>query len=169
MLLLFANALIFDEQTHRALLAPEAVEPTLQLLDYFRGNAPVPALFSAQEQAHLADVKNVVTALRYGSLVLFVIFLALLWFAERRKAVAYGFCLLLFLTILLAVLPFDNVFDAVHRLLFAEGTWFFSRDSALIQLYPFSFFQDFFKEIVLTALAFSAAFAGIPLVQHHKV
>ena len=169
LLLLFANALIFDEQTHRALLVPDAVAPTLQLLDYFRGNAPVPALFNAQEQAHLVDVKTVVNALQYGSYVLLVVFLALLWFADPRKAIVYGFCLLLFLTILLAVLPFDSVFDAVHRALFAEGTWIFPSDSTLIQLYPFSFFQNFFKEIVLKALVFAAAFACIPLVQHHKV
>jgi len=159
MLLLFANALIFDGQTHRALLAPDAVEPTLQLLDYFRGDAPVPAIFNAQEQAHLADVKNVVNALQYGSYVLFVVFLALLWFADQRKAIAYGFFILLFLVVLLAVLPFDSVFDAVHRALFAEGTWIFPSDSTLIQLYPFSFFQNFFKEIVIKTLVFSAALA----------
>lgn len=169
MLLLFSNALIFDEQTNRALLAPDAVAPTLQLVEYFRGDAVLPDVFNAQEQAHLVDVKQVIQDLGYGMFVVLVVFLFLLSRADASFVFSRGFFILLALSMLLVVLPFDAVFTAFHSLAFPQGNWVFPSDSTLIQLYPFSFFQQFFTEIVLKTLVFAAALASMSLVQHHKL
>lgn len=169
MLCLFANALIFDVQTQSALLAPESVPQTLQVLAFFQGKAGVPAVFNAQEAAHLADVKAVVNALSYASFVLFALFLFLLGKADASKVFSRGFGILLILVGVLALVPFDAFFTQFHQLFFAEGTWVFAKESTLIQLYPFAYFQAFFTHIVALAAAFSAAVAAISLVQNNNV
>lgn len=169
MLLLFANALIFDVQTQSALLAPESVATTVQVLAFFQGKAGVPAVFNAQEAAHLADVKRVMSALSYASFVLFAFFLFLLGRSDVSKVFARGFGILLIIAGVLALVPFDAFFAQFHELFFAEGTWVFAQESALIQLYPFAYFQAFFVHIVALATVFSAAVAAISLVQNNNV
>lgn len=169
MLLLFANTLIFDVQTQQALLEPAAVPITLQVLAFFQGEAGIPAVFNAEESAHLADVKRVIEGLSYVSFVLFALFLFLLGKADASKVFSRGFGVLLILIGVIALVPFDAFFTQFHRVFFAEGTWVFARESVLIQLYPFSYFQAFFTHILALATVFSAALAGISLVQNNNV
>lgn len=171
MLLLFANALLFDTQTYQSLLQPGAYTTTLQVLNYFNDKAPVPSVFNAAEQSHLADVKRVIRGVVSSSLVLFIVFLALLSFSDQRKALTRGFWLLLIIALLLAFTPFDAVFTRFHELFFPQGNWMFASDSMLILLYPASFFQAFFAHLLALALVFSsilALSAHISLVQHNN-
>lgn len=156
---LFANALVFDVQTHKSLLAPGAVPVTLQLLDYFRGYSPMPGIFDESERSHLEDVRQVVKWLGRLSLVLLVAFLALLSRADASRVFTRGFLLLLALAALLLIAPFDIVFEKFHGLLFAPGTWVFPAESTLIRMYPYEFFQQFFTTIMEHALLFGAVLA----------
>lgn len=173
LLLLFANALIFDPQTYNALLSPESVPVTLQLIEHYRGAAPMPDVFNELEKSHLNDVRLVVRALGWLALVLFVVFLAALPFADPARVFVRGFLLLLGVVLILTVIPFDWVFDRFHLVVFPQGNWMFPLDSMLIRLYPFSFFQAFFSRILELTLVFSAVFALLgceqkSLLQHNK-
>ncbi len=159
MLLLVGNALVFDETAYAALLRPGAVNATMQLLDYFQGDAEIPSIFDKNEKSHLADVKQVISLLRWVSLALLIVFLLLLFKADAGIALTRGFTLLLALVLLSMFIPFDTVFSYFHKMLFAEGTWLFPANSMLILLYPETFFQAFLAYILSLTLAFSAVLA----------
>ena len=148
MLLLVGNALVFDETAYKALLRPGAVNATMQLLGYFQGNAEIPTIFDRNEQSHLADVKQVISLLRWVSLALLAVFLLLLFKADTGAAFTKGFTLLIALVLLSALIPFGTVFSYFHKMLFAEGTWLFPANSMLILLYPETFFQAFLAYIL---------------------
>lgn len=108
-------------------------------------------LYTAAELSHLEDVRRVVARLRLTALLLGLAALAAL--AARPRALraglagglkAGGLLLLGGLTALaLAVtLAWDWAFTTMHRVFFAEGTWQFSADSALIRLFPDAFWYD---------------------------
>ncbi len=158
MLLLIGNALVFDTAVYKSLLKPGAVEPTMQLLDYFQGRAEIPGIFDANEKSHLADVKQVISLLRWISLALLIIFLALMTKADTGLVFKRGFMLLLAMVLLFGFVPFDMVFTWFHKVFFT-GNWMFPANSMLILLYPETFFQAFFLYVISLAIAFSAAFA----------
>jgi len=171
MLLLFANALLFDTQTYHALLQPGAYTTTVHVLDYFHGKVPVPTLFNTAERSHLADVKRVINTLEWLAPFLFLIWLAVLPFTELNTVLVRGFQILLLIVFLLVLIPFDTVFTHFHQVFFPQGNWMFPADSMLILLYPASFFQAFFTQILALTLVFSSVFAvfgRISLVQHNN-
>jgi integral membrane protein (TIGR01906 family) len=167
--LLFSSVLIFDVQLNSALLAPDAVPATLQILEYYHGRAAMPDVFNAREQEHMGDVKKVVNSVEALALILFIAFLVLLPRADISKVFTRGFFLLLALALILFVFPFDLVFERFHQLVFPADSWVFAPDSTLIQLYPFSFFQAFFQHILVHSMVFAAVLALFgSLLHHHK-
>ncbi len=166
-----ADLLVFDAQTHQELLAPEAMPATLKLLDYFRGTGQIPQMFSAEEQSHLADVKKTIKGLHWTALGLLAALLLLLPHARQEQALIRGFAIMAAFSALLTIMPFESVFQSFHQALFAPGTWLFPPESALIRMYPFSFFQEFLQRIIISALATAsilALWAHTSIVQHHK-
>ncbi|MEM4240221.1 MAG: DUF1461 domain-containing protein [Candidatus Woesearchaeota archaeon] len=159
MLLLIGNALVFDETAYKHLLRPGAVNATMQLLDYFQGKAEIPGIFDKNEQSHLADVKQVISLLRWISFALLAIFLVLMAKADTGLVFRRGFLLFILLAILCAFIPFDVVFTLFHKVFFPQGNWMFPEGSMLIILYPETFFQAFFLYIVSLTTVFSAVFA----------
>jgi len=158
MLLLIGNALVFDQQAYNSMLRQGALPTTMQVLDYFEGRAVLPDIFNEREQSHLADVKDVIHLLRYASLILLVVFLALLPKADLGRVFMRGFWILLILVLALGFIPFDRVFSNFHKIFFSGETWIFPEGSMLILLYPEQFFQAFFTYITSLTLAYSAAF-----------
>jgi integral membrane protein (TIGR01906 family) len=158
MLLLIGNALVFDTTLYNSLLRPGAVRPTMQVLDYFQGKAVVPGIFDAREKEHLTDVKDVILLLRWISLVLLILFLALMTKADASKVFIMGFWLLVILALLSGFIPFDTVFEKFHQTFFSDGSYLFPANSMLIIMYPAGFFQAFFSYIVSLTLAYSASF-----------
>jgi integral membrane protein (TIGR01906 family) len=126
-------------------------------------------VFNAAEASHLADVKQAVNGVQAAAWALLIAFLALLTRADARFAFSRGFGLLLALIGILAIAPFDAVFAQFHEILFVSGTWVFPADSTIIALYPFSFFQAFFRELLTLIVVFSAALATISLVQNNNL
>jgi len=118
-------------------------------------------LYQAAEIDHLVDVRQVIGGIRLSGLFLAAAALILLALRPRglrlglARAMAAGSKLLLgFLLLLgLAILvDWDLAFTTMHRLFFADGTWQFAADSALIRLFPDRFWYD-------TALALVALLA----------
>ena len=157
MLLLIGNALVFDTALYNSLLRPGAVQPTMQVLDYFQGKGTVPDIFDAREKEHLTDVKQVISLLRWVSLVLLIVFLALITKADTSKVFIRGFWILVVLALLSGFIPFDTVFEKFHQTFFSDGSYLFPADSMLIIMYPVGFFQAFFSYIISMTLAYSAA------------
>lgn len=129
----------------RFILGAEPPE-TLAALD-LRG-AP---LYQAAEIAHLVDVRRVIGRIRLAGLLLAAAALILLALRPRalrlglaRALSAGGMLLLGFLLVLgLGILvDWEAAFTGMHRLFFAEGTWQFAADAALIRLFPDRFWYD---------------------------
>ncbi|MEM4254586.1 MAG: DUF1461 domain-containing protein [Candidatus Woesearchaeota archaeon] len=168
MLLLIGNALVFDETAYKNLLRPGAVNATMQLLDYFQGKAEIPGIFGANEKAHLADVKQVISLLRWISLALLIIFLALMTKADTGLVFRKGFLMFILLAISCAFVPFDAVFALFHKIFFPQGNWMFPEGSMLILMYPAEFFKAFFAYMISVALVFSAVFALFGYIVNHR-
>lgn len=129
----------------RFILGAESPE-TLAALD-LRG-AP---LYQAAEIAHLVDVRRVIGRIRLTGL--FLAAAALILLARRPRALRLGLARALYAggTVLLGFLlvlglgilvNWEAAFTGMHRLLFAEGTWQFAADAALIRLFPDRFWYD---------------------------
>ncbi|MEM2916519.1 MAG: DUF1461 domain-containing protein [Candidatus Woesearchaeota archaeon] len=168
MLLLIGNALVFDTAVYKSLLKPGAVEPTMQVLNYFQGKAEIPDIFDNNEKSHLADVKHVISLFRWISLALLVIFLALMMKADTAQVFRKGFFVLILFVLILAFIPFDAVFTIFHKIFFPRGNWMFPEGSMLILLYPAEFFRAFFAYVISIALVFSAIFALFGYIVNHQ-
>lgn len=108
-------------------------------------------LFTQAEVGHMADVKLVMVYTMAGGAALLVLTLlfALLLRRWRPGGFARGVFAGSWVTLgviggvaALAVLNWQQFFDAFHRVFFAEGTWTFTPDSTLIRLYPAQFWID---------------------------
>lgn len=108
-------------------------------------------LYTPAEITHLVDVRTVIAGLHRAALLLALLALAALALRPRafRAGLARGLRaggLLLLAGLLglgLAVtLAWEASFTWMHRLFFAEGTWQFARDAALIRLFPDRFWYD---------------------------
>lgn len=123
-------------------------------------------LFTAPEVSHMADVKTVMLWCTVALVVLALVCLALLVYLAKSSiggvrralfAAASWFLVALVVLAVLAVLGWDTFFAGFHSLFFADGTWTFSAQDALIRLYPSQFWVDAAVSVavlsLLTALA----------------
>ena len=105
--------------------------------------------FDPSAVSHLADVRDVVLALRYVSLALAAVLaiwliasIRLRRFEQTSIALRWGTWACLAFPIVLALaglLDFDALFSAFHSVFFEAGTWVFPADSLLIELFPETF------------------------------
>ncbi len=102
--------------------------------------------FTPGAVAHLTDVRRVITAARLATGVVASLLAAWLAFGiagRRRKELAAGMrigAIVLALAVpvaaLAALADFDTFFAGFHSLFFASGTWQFSAEELMIQLFP---------------------------------
>ena len=131
--------------------------------------------FTVEVMAHLNDVRTVFVACQWVALLLSLLLAGYLFLMRRRRAqlvlvLRVGALVPLFLVLLLAVVgfvSFDALFTAMHRLLFAEGSWLFAYDSLLICALPEPFWIGCalvwaLALIVLCLLALAASFLVAP-------
>jgi integral membrane protein (TIGR01906 family) len=144
--------------TYLLLDNPNAVQITRQLLQYFEHNAEMPAIFAADEQSHLADVKHLLSY-AYYILELLTVIVMFCMLDNWRKVIRLGSALLALLLLFAFLIPFDTFFTNFHKIFFPQGNWMFSADSTLITFYPTAFFMQFGISIAINALV--AAFAFI--------
>lgn len=135
----------------------EAVEPTKQLLQYFEHKAEMPAIFTAGEQAHLEDVRQLLSY-AYYILELLIVAVTFCMLDNWRKVIKWGSALLVLLLLLAIAAPFDTFFTNFHKIFFPQGNWMFATDSTLITFYPTVFFTNFAIAIALNSLVAALAF-----------
>lgn len=134
----------------------DAVQPTRQLLQYFEHKAEMPAIFATDEQAHLADVKHLLSY-TYYILELLAIIVTFCMLDNWRKVIKWGSALLALLLLFTFFIPFDVFFTNFHKIFFPQGNWMFSADSTLITFYPTAFFMQFGIAIAINALVAASA------------
>ncbi|MBW3004282.1 DUF1461 domain-containing protein [Candidatus Woesearchaeota archaeon] len=129
----------------------DAADMNKDMTEYFKTET-VPASFeefSEKELVHLEDVRKVINYLIDLLMVLTVLFIILLNFAENKQEIFfYGGIITIVLPILF-FLPFDTLFTQMHNIFFAKGSWVFPADALLVNLYQVEFFYAFAKGIVL--------------------
>jgi integral membrane protein (TIGR01906 family) len=117
-----------------------------------RGSGELPAQvdgragFDRASVSHLVDVRVVLRSTRIASgLIAAALAVWVGWSVSRRRFAEIGSALragalttatVSGLAVLAAVTDFDAFFSAFHGLFFKAGTWTFSYDSLLIQLFP---------------------------------
>jgi len=111
------------------------------------GGRPV---LEAREQAHMRDVRNVFVALWVAAVVSVVVLVAAgwrvrdrarLWRSIRRAAMVLAVGVVALGGV--ALVAFDTLFEAFHELFFPAGSYTFDpRADKLVQLFPFTFWQE---------------------------
>jgi|SRR3989338_7519161 len=127
-----------------------SVQPTNQLFLSFAGLSEIPGLFNVQEKSHMDDVTQLIRA----GFLIFLGIAALFFFCVRKSPefINCGFYLLCILFVIIAIIPFENLFTAFHLLFFPQGNWMFDANSVIIQTYPFNFFLNYAFSIAAYAL-----------------
>lgn len=126
--------------------------------------------------SHLRDVRSALAAGRLATLAAFAAALLCVWLLRRdRLAVrrAFGAASLVSSALIAAVgmiglFDFDRFFSAFHGLFFEAGTWTFSYDSLLIQLFPERFWLVSAVSWAVGTLVLSAIFGCIWFVLGRK-
>jgi len=129
-----------------------------KVLDYVSNRTDISTLenmeiFTGKEIDHLKDVKemnerlNFVQKFSLLAVVYLLLFVVLVdknrWCIVNYINIGSLITILIVLFLLLFIfLKFDLLFESLHTLLFQKGTWVFSEDSSLIQLYPRKFWVD---------------------------
>jgi integral membrane protein (TIGR01906 family) len=155
---------------------PELAEATRQVQAYFHGGLPVSLvvqkewgrepLFSAREQSHLADVRDLMNlAWRVQDAALaYVVLVGVGLIASRRAAGARrlarwlaagaGFTVAIFVTLgLLALGDFESLWTQFHLLSFSNDLWLLDpRTDYLIRLYPVPFWFDAVTDLVVRSV-----------------
>ena len=129
------------------------------VIDYLRSKGALKGEFTEREQSHLADVREVMKSVDvfFWVIFLFLILSGFYLYKKRQlgRALVWGGVLAIAAIVLLsmfAMLNFNVLFNQFHRLFFEPGSWVFSAESRIIQLFPLEFFVGIVKEIVLLAL-----------------
>ena len=152
------------------------------ILDYLQGRATVadmaaektdagPVALLEREVQHLVDVRAVMDgffATHRVGLILSMLCIALVWFSDARQTLpsalrrgvwASGVAILLVL--LAALVDFDLFFTRFHQVFFSAGSWLFSMEDTLIQLYPLPFWISAVWKVGLTILGEAGLVLGI--------
>lgn len=135
--------------------APYALEYMLngEGIDYL-GDLTFPdgePLYNERELRHMVDVKNVTQAAFQGLLIVGLTFLFVAWelFRSDKRALRLALIngatmtiVIIVMIVLMAVVAWDQFFDAFHRTFFTDGTWVFRFSDTLIRLFPQQFWFD---------------------------
>lgn len=120
--------------------------------------------FDAQASSHLIDVRNVILPARTIAVVLTAA--ALLWVGLRARSAggkrivgaalrgaSAGLIASMGVALVVGLADFDALFTWFHGLFFAPGTWLFSEDALLIQVFPLPFWTAAGATWAILALA----------------
>jgi integral membrane protein (TIGR01906 family) len=121
-----------------------------------------PLIYSADEAAHLRDVRIVLLGFLALALVAGVYLVARLRRADSTdwRSVALGGAGIAVGVVVLGVVglvAFNLAFEVFHRIFFPGGNWAFDADSWLIRLYPLTFWQLSSGALGVLALLMGAA------------
>lgn len=109
---------------------------------FIAGGGSVPAVYGDRARTHLVDVQGLVSFAEVAWVVLLLVGVV----AGASRSVLYESSVATISVVLvLAVFGgfwFSSLFSLFHQVFFAPGSYMFSPDSLLIELFPASFFAD---------------------------
>ena len=140
-------------------------EEQQEVIDYLNDTAVLSDGFTEREAQHLEDVKEVMDALDIVFVIALVAAVLIGRYLFSLKMLSQGFVYggiaaiaVVALIGAASALNFLGAFDVFHRVFFSPGTWAFSADSKLIQLFPLEFFIGITKSILMRAAFFGLLF-----------
>lgn len=131
---------------------------------------PDPPLFSDDEYAHMADVRDVFIVAKFLVPVSLIVLVIRLQRARLRGAVAMwqlvrdgsaAAAILVAAIGVAAVVAFEPLFLAFHYLFFPQGNFLFPPTSNLIRLYPDWYWEGMSLRVGLSFIAFALALAAV--------
>lgn len=140
-----------------------------QAFHFLQSDKPLSLNFTASEQSHLADVKQVMMAANYiffGSLLMCLLIVA--YYVNKKMPIekllqsAGATTIAVLLIILLFFLVnFNLLFTLFHHLFFPQGNWIFAADSLLIRTFPEEFFRGISLKIFILTLLFAVVVTAL--------
>ncbi len=111
--------------------------------------------FNEKEKEHLKDVRRLFI---FGYILLLISFFSLSFIKKtelneillKSGTIGFGFVLLL---IFLSYFGFNVLFTGFHEVFFKGGTWLFSLEENITNLYTFDLFHDLFLRILFTSIS----------------
>jgi len=147
---------------------PDADKRASDLINFFNDKSTLDNQFYTQDEiSHLKDVKKLINKtiiFFYSSVFIEILLLTLLYHKSKvrfkkdiRRIFKTSSAVIIIVSLLIYLLSFkfDFLFTRFHRIFFPQGNWQFSADSNLINLFPQSFFYDFFYQTILISAAIS--------------
>lgn len=142
---------------------------------YLKEQVELENQFTQREREHLADVKNVMKGvdILFGILAVIIVIGAVylynnnmlgkgLFLGGITGAVATS------IVILINVLNFNGLFNQFHLLFFEPGSWVFSVEDRIIQLFPLSFFTEMTKRILIITLLLNGALSVVGWIMRRR-
>ena len=134
---------------------PDADEKLNNIHDFLGGNTDLEG-FSDKEVSHMFDVRTTIMGFYISFIVLSIIASLIILYLKDIKLISHiliaSFALIFILSLIANFVDFSSLFTAFHNIFFESGTWTFSKDDLLIQLFPFEFFHNISKAIVIQAM-----------------
>jgi integral membrane protein (TIGR01906 family) len=162
-ILLSLNIVIFDKDFYEKEMPVYNETEVTNLQHYFLFQDLNTNNYSEKEISHLNDVRNLI----HLSWLIILIQILILIFVKKEFFYGGLFSLIFILLLSLTLLSFQDSFTAFHEILFTNDNWLLPENSALIQLFPESFFQECFKQIIFIDIIFSLLSMIIGYKQKH--
>ena len=126
-------------------------------LHFLQGKEQLQIEYTEQEMSHLQDVAMMMKILDYILYITFVVSIVILIYSRKeiRQLLFYGGMTILtvvFLIVISILTNFATLFTLFHQLFFPQGNWQFPVGSALLQVFPLSFFVTFSRFMFLPAI-----------------
>ncbi len=126
----------------------DATPAQKQVFSFLDGKGELATEFTELEISHLQDVKKVMKYADYLFYLMLSVVTAMITIYRKDKVfllhlLNYGGKVTIAAVLLVgvsALLSFDQVFAAFHKIFFPQGNWTFAADSMLIQTFPLDFF-----------------------------
>lgn len=145
---------------------PDADNILNNILNFFKGKEDLKEPFIDKEITHMIDVKNLISFFNLF-LYLFIFFFAVIFyfltnrfkinFRQLMSILAAGALLTILVSLFFYFFAenFDFLFDRFHNLFFEQGSWIFSENDVLIEMFPFAFFYNTTYKIMLNSITSS--------------
>lgn len=96
--------------------------------------------FSPDANSHMDDVREVLGLFRVLAAVSFI---AALWMFGKYGVQRTTKWLLIGVPVIIALIPWNTLFNVTHKILFPQGNWLFPPNAAILEAYPMTFFIGF--------------------------
>jgi integral membrane protein (TIGR01906 family) len=132
------------------------------------GGTTLPDFFTADEQAHMTDVRHVFIGFELAALTAVGIAVVLVMRTAKRSRVAallllrdaaIAACVGTAIIAVGAAVAFDRLFLLFHEILFPQGNFLFPADSNLLAMYPDPYWYGVTLRVGLTFVAVMAVIA----------